>query len=78
MLGGFKDPNRWILTVTTKHGGTYHVAVVPDDYTHAYRVRLIDSIPWHLWIGGSPTESYSIYQGDHPAKYTLEQQRRGF
>jgi hypothetical protein len=75
VLGGFAeippgDKAGWIVRLTAKHGSVFHVAVIPDDITHEYRVRLIEGIPWHLWMG-TPLAgaAYSVYQGDHPATY---------
>ena len=62
----------WALTITTKRGSVFHVAVIPDDINHLYRVYPLEEIPWHLWFGkplaGAP---YSIYQGDWPARYGM-------
>jgi hypothetical protein len=86
VLGGFEEvlpdfPPGWIVTVTCRGGTVFHVAVIPDQIAHNYRVRLVEEIPWHLWVGRPLAGAgYTIYSGDHPATYDArrdaERQRR--
>jgi hypothetical protein len=80
VLGGFDTipPGTlagWIVTFTAAHGTVFHVALIADIHKHEYRARLIETVPWQLWIGGQVAEEdeYSIYAGDHPEVY---QERR--
>lgn len=75
VLGGFEaiPPSPapgWIVTITTRRGAVSHVAIIPDDIGHRYRVVLVRDVPWHLWVGQPLARTaYSVYQGDHPAAY---------
>jgi hypothetical protein len=65
----------WIVTATAKHGTVYHIAVVPNQDTHTYRVYEIDEVPWKDWMGTRTRGvSYSIYRGDRPAKYDVRRE----
>ena len=77
VLGGFSeacfqgDPC-WIVRVTARHGTEYLVAVTPYDDLHSYSVGAIGEIPWHNWVGTRVArERYSVYAGDHPARYDV-------
>lgn len=74
VLGGFEEIplgsglSGWGLAITGSHGTTWTVAVIPN--IHVYLVRLIEEIPWYLWVGDTlDLDTYSIYQGDHPTLY---------
>jgi hypothetical protein len=80
VLGGFDTipPGTlagWIVTFTAAHGTIFHVALIADVHKHEYRARLIETVPWQLWVGGQAADEdeYSIYAGDHPEVY---QERR--
>lgn len=80
VLGGFGaiPPSLlpgWILQITAKHGTVFLIAVVPDATRLRYRVRSVEEVPWHLWVG-TPirSETYTIYQGDWPAKYDAKRE----
>lgn len=73
VLGGFSSvpPGTtpgWILSVTSRHGKMWLIAVTSNEYTHDYRVWFIDKAPWECWDGKLFRDEYNIYDGDEPLK----------
>lgn len=57
----------WILKVTTQHGGSYLVAVVPDEIRHDVNVLVLSKVPWQTWVGHANPDP--LMSGDHPETY---------
>jgi hypothetical protein len=75
VLGGFCSipPGTrpgWIVKATGLHKTEFLVAVIPDDIDHIYGVKVIDSVPWDLWMGNLLDHSWAFMNGDHPVQYT--------
>lgn len=80
VMGGFSripplSKPGWIVVITSVHGRTWIVAVIPDDHRHVFFTRIIESIPWQYYICPSrhdqDTVEYSIYHGDNPDQARL-------
>lgn len=78
-LGGFENipPSvlpGWILKVKSIYGGKWIVAVLANEITHRYEIRIIKSIPWRNWVGTDYLANHKsfrikLYSGDNPELY---------
>ena len=73
VLGGFHGIRPtcapgWIVSVTSKHGRTWLVAVTTDDHNHVFRAGIITEVPWMHYAGNPWGSEYSIYNGDNPVQ----------
>lgn len=74
-LGGFNPipPSTlpgWILKVTSPLGGKWNVAVLANDITHRYEIRIIQTIPWKNWRGElNGIMCSALFCGDNPEQY---------
>jgi hypothetical protein len=70
VLGGFltKTSECWRLRIVAKHGTEYPVAVYPI-FQDKYLVLQSEGLAWKYWVGRTDRGEYSIYDGDHPARY---------
>ena len=62
-----------MLSVTSRWGRTWLVAVTTDDIKHICDVWIADEIPWKYWAGrlwGRP----NIYDGDMPVQALAQKQ----
>lgn len=70
VLGGFSmipptERPGWIVSITSAYGQTWLVAVLAYDYEHVFKSRVVEAIPWSLYVGQTGRE-YNIYDGDNP------------
>lgn len=78
-LGGFNPipPSTlpgWILKITSVYETQWIVAVLANDLTHKYEIRIIKSVPWENWVGTDPFTNHrtfriELFSGDNPEKY---------
>jgi hypothetical protein len=76
VLGGFAPAEGfpyWALTITSKHDRVWHVRVIADEQTHAFRIVRADRVDWQDWIGGDFHNA--LWDGDHPEVYYARRQR---
>ncbi len=72
VLGGFSvippfDLSGWICSVRSRHGRTWHLALLVDEVKHKYILQQIEEIPWRFWKGRvQHDEPWSPYNGDDP------------
>lgn len=69
-LGAFKQifPGSvpgWIVKVTSKFNKTWYVVIQVSG--RGFKARIIDTVPWKLWIG--EIVENKLYQGDNPLRY---------
>lgn len=77
VLGGFHSipPGKssgWILSVRSRLGRNWFVAVVPDQIKHFYTVRMIETVPWEEWAGLTTRKEWNMYDGDIPTDYAAK------
>lgn len=78
-LGGFSPipPSAlpgWILKVASIYGGKWIIAVLANDITHRYEIRIIKSVPWKNWVGTDSLFNHKkfrikLFSGDNPELY---------
>lgn len=62
-----------MLSITSKYGRTWLVAVTTDDIKHHYDVWIADVIPWEYW-SGTLGRGINIYDGDMPIQALAQKQ----
>lgn len=73
LYGGFREipPHArpgWIVSLTSRHGRTWILAVVPDGVRHRFDVYRLDAVPWQWWDGDRNNE---LFDGDRPDEYKM-------
>jgi len=64
----------WILKITSIYDKQWIVAVLANDITHRYEIRIIKSIPWKNWAGTDCFNNHNsfrdkLFSGDNPELY---------
>lgn len=78
-LGGFNPipPSAlpgWILKITSIYETQWNVAVLANEITHRYEIRIIKSVPWKNWVGTDHLNNHKkfrikLFSGDNPELY---------
>lgn len=73
VLGGFTPAEglpRWIVRVVSRHGRTWHIAILADENSHRFRFEYPEQVGWRDW-SGQTGRNHPVYDGDNPAEYAF-------